>query len=94
MVTVEFDFMPFIPPPLGGCNNPELIRDIADSALWLGGLPLSPISATMSVLVSSIMKGGGGVRDGVHYDRPVTLPISLDEYICEQKISPWVGDTG
>jgi hypothetical protein len=42
----------------------------------------------MSVLVSSIMKGGGGVRDGVHYDRPVTLPISLDEYICEQKTSP------
>jgi hypothetical protein len=46
----------------------------------------------MSVLVSSIMKGGGGVRDGVHYDRPVTLPISLDEYICEQKTSPgWPG---
>jgi hypothetical protein len=78
----------FHPPPLGGCNNPELIRDIADSALWLGGLPLSPISATMSVLVSSIMKGGGGGGEGVHYDRPVTLPISLDEYICELKTSP------
>jgi hypothetical protein len=55
-----------------------------------GGLPLSPISATKSVLVKSIMKGGGGGGDGdgVHYDRPVTLPISLDEYICEQKTSP------
>jgi hypothetical protein len=56
--------------------------------MWLGGgLPLSPISATMSGLVSMVMKAGGG-GDGVHYDRPVSLPTSLDEYNCEQKISP------
>jgi hypothetical protein len=25
---------------------------------------------------------------GVHYDRPISLPITLDDYKCEQKISP------
>jgi hypothetical protein len=26
--------------------------------------------------------------EGVHYDRPISLPVSLDEYVCVQKISP------
>ena len=82
------EVVPFVPPPLGGCNNPELIRDIADSAMWLGGLSHSPISATMSGLVLMVMKSGGEGGDGVHYDRPVSLPMSLDEYKIEQKISP------
>jgi hypothetical protein len=32
-------------------------------------------------------KAEGG-REGVHYDRHISLPVSLDEYICVQKISP------
>ncbi len=48
----------------------------------------SPISATMSGLVLMVMKSGGEGGDGVHYDRPVSLPVSLDEYKIEQKISP------
>jgi len=42
----------------------------------------------MSVLVSSVMDAGRGEGEGVHYDRLVSLPTSLDDYNCEQKISP------
>jgi hypothetical protein len=38
--------------------------------------------------VATLSNESGRGGDGVHYDRPVSLPTSLDEYNCEQKISP------
>ncbi len=42
--------VPFVPPPLGGCNNnPDLIRSIVDTSIWLSEMPSFPLSETMSV---------------------------------------------
>jgi hypothetical protein len=55
--------VPFAPPPLGGCNDPELIRNLLDSCIWLAGTPGYPLSETQKVIVDLIMEdeeGGGG----------------------------------
>jgi hypothetical protein len=55
-------------------------------------MPGFPLSESMSVVTPTILDKAEGGREGVHYDRPISLPISLDEYICEQKLSPgWPG---
>jgi hypothetical protein len=54
---------PLSPPPLGGCNDPELIRNIVDTCVWLGSIPSFPLSGTCSSLVDLVMEevdGGGG----------------------------------
>jgi hypothetical protein len=78
---------------MGGCNNPDLIRSIVDASIWLGEMPGYPLSESMSTITSITMGKSEGGREGVHYDRPISLPVSLDEYICVQKISlgrPWI----
>jgi hypothetical protein len=83
------EIVPFVPPPLGGCNNnPDLIRSIVDTSIWLSEMPSFPLSETMSVVTSTVLSKAEGGGEGVHYDRPISLPLSLDEYICEQKLSP------
>jgi hypothetical protein len=57
------EVIPFIPLPLGGCNDPELIRNIVDSCVWLGSIPGYVLSGTAKVLVDLVMddvEGGGG----------------------------------
>jgi hypothetical protein len=82
------EIVPFVPPPMGGCNNPDLIRSIVDATIWLGEMPGYPLSESMSTITSISMGKCEGGEEGVHYDRPISLPVSLDEYICVQKISP------
>jgi hypothetical protein len=56
--------VPFSPPPLGGCNDPELIRNMLDSCIWLAGTPGYPLSETQKVIVDMIMEdeeGEGGL---------------------------------
>jgi hypothetical protein len=55
--------VPFVPPPLGGCNDPELIRNIVDTCVWLGSIPGFPLSGTTKVLVDLVMEDGEGGRD-------------------------------
>jgi hypothetical protein len=67
------------PPPLGGCNDPELIRNIVDTCVWLGRIPNFPLSGTCKCLVDLVMDEVDGGEGGVkHLDRPVFLPFSLD----------------
>jgi hypothetical protein len=54
--------VPFVPPPLGGCNDPELIRNIVDTCVWLGSIPGFALSGTTKVLVDLVMDDGGGGR--------------------------------
>ncbi len=56
--------VPFSPPPLGGCNDPELIRSMLDSCIWLAGTLGYPLSETQKVIVDMIMEDeeGGGLR--------------------------------
>jgi hypothetical protein len=55
--------VPFSPPPFGGCNGLELIRNMLDSCIWLAGTPGYPLSETQKVIVDMIMEdeGGGGL---------------------------------
>ena len=82
------EIVPFVPPPLGGCNNPDLIRSIVDASIWLGEMHGYPLSESMSTITSITMGKCEVGGEGVHYDRPISLPVSLDEYVCVQKISP------
>ncbi len=54
--------VPFSPPPLGGCNDPELIRSMLDSCIWLAGTPGYPLSETQKVIVDLIMEDEEGGR--------------------------------
>ena len=58
------EIVPFVPPPLGGCNNnPDLIRSIVDTSIWLSEMPSFPLSETMSVVTSTVLsKAEGGGR--------------------------------
>jgi hypothetical protein len=76
-------------PPLGGCNDPELIRNIVDTCVWLGNIPRFPLSGSCKVLVDLVMdEVDGGEGEVKHYDHPVFLPFSLDSYDGSHVTSP------
>ncbi len=54
----------FIPPPLGGCGNPMLVRAIVDGCKWLSKMPGYPMQKTMKTISDEILRismvGGGG----------------------------------
>ncbi len=83
--------VPFIPPPLGGCNDTEVIRSVIDTSIWLGSIPGYALSETSKGLVDMVMDvigvvgGGGGVT---HYDRPILLPFTLESYDGKYVTSP------
>jgi hypothetical protein len=58
--------VPFIPPPLGGCNDTEVIRSVIDTSIWLSNIPGYALSETSKGLVDMVMDdiavevGGGG----------------------------------
>jgi hypothetical protein len=67
------------PPPLAGCNDPELIRSTVDACVWLGSIPGFPLFGTCASLVDMVMEDVDGGEGGVkNYDRPVFLPSNLD----------------
>jgi hypothetical protein len=81
--------VPFVPLPLGGCNDPELIRSTVDACVWLGSIPSFPLSGTCSGLVDILMEDVDGGEGGVkNYDRPVFLPSTLDSYDGNHLTSP------
>jgi hypothetical protein len=47
--------IPFIPPPLGGCNDTEVIRSVIDTSIWLGSIPGYALSETSKGLVDMVM---------------------------------------
>jgi hypothetical protein len=62
-VAKKCEVIPFIPPPLGGYNDPELIWNIVDSCVWLGSIQGYVLYGTAKVLVDLVMddvEGGGG----------------------------------
>jgi hypothetical protein len=47
--------VPFIPPPMGGCNDTEVIRSVIDTSIWLGSIPGYALSETSKGLVDMVM---------------------------------------
>ena len=56
--------IPFIPPPLGGCNDPEVIRSIVDTCIWLGSIPGYTLSETCEAIVNMVMEDPDSVMGG------------------------------
>jgi hypothetical protein len=67
---------------MGGCGNPQLIRDILNSCKWLASLPAYPLKGAMKTIVNTIedYAKGEGVPLSCHHDTVAYLPHSLDEY--------------
>jgi hypothetical protein len=52
--------IPFIPPPMGGCGNPNLVRAISDGCCWLAKMPGYSLQKSMGLISEEIQKGAGG----------------------------------
>ncbi|MFN9981689.1 MAG: hypothetical protein ACK53Y_17315, partial [bacterium] len=67
---------------MGGCGNPQLVRDILDSCKWLASLPAYPLKGSMRMIVATIedYAKGEGVPLSCHHDTVAYLPYSLSEY--------------
>jgi hypothetical protein len=57
----ETESVLFIPPPLGGCSNPELVRSILDGSHWLSNMTGYPVKDAMKVISKVIGESVGGV---------------------------------
>jgi hypothetical protein len=70
------------PPPMGGCDNPQLVREILDCCCWLSTLPSYPLKGSMKVIREIIgdYSKGEGVTLASHHDSVAYLPHSLSSY--------------
>ena len=58
--------VPFIPPPMGGCFEPQLVRSILDGCNWLQSVSGYNLKKSMSVLSDLVMQDGGPFA--IHFD--------------------------
>jgi hypothetical protein len=58
--------VPFVPPPMGGCDNPRMGKDILDLCHWLENMDEYPLKTAMSCVAKTadLQEGGGGGRVG------------------------------
>jgi hypothetical protein len=58
----EIRTVPFVPPPMGGCDNPRMGKDILDLCNWLENMDDYPLKSAMGLLskTGDIVGGGGG----------------------------------
>jgi hypothetical protein len=70
------------PSPMGGCGNPQLIRDILDCCNWLMHMPGYPLKGSMEAIRVEIEKTAEArtVQLTTHHDAVVFLPDSVDAY--------------
>jgi hypothetical protein len=67
---------------MGGCDNPQLVREILDCCCWLSTLPAYPLKGSMKVIREIIgdYAKGEGVPLASHHDTVAYLPHSLSSY--------------
>jgi hypothetical protein len=67
---------------MGGCGNPQLIRDILDCCNWLMHMPGYPLKGSMEAICVEIEKtsDGNSVPLTTHHDAVVFLPDTVDAY--------------
>jgi hypothetical protein len=72
----EIRTVPFVPPPMGGCDNPRMGKDILDLCNWLENMADYPLKSTMGLLsktVDILGEGGGrGVLIASHHRRSLS----------------------
>jgi hypothetical protein len=71
-----------LPPPMGGCGNPQLIRDILDCCNWLSHMPGYPLKGSMEAIRVEVEKTSddNSVTLTTHHDAVVFLPDTVDAY--------------
>jgi hypothetical protein len=70
--------VPFVPPPMGGCDNPRMGKDILDLCHWLEDMVDYPLKTAMACVakMADLQEGGGG-REGLRipYPKPCLSPM-------------------
>jgi hypothetical protein len=57
----EIRTVPFVPPPMGGCDNPRMGKDILDLCCWLEHMTDYPLKSAMGFLSKTVdLQEGGG----------------------------------
>ncbi len=57
----EIRTVPFVPPPMGGCDNPRMGKDILDLCCWLENMVDYPLKSAMGFLSKTVdLQEGGG----------------------------------
>jgi hypothetical protein len=84
--------VPFLPPPLGGTNDPELIRAMLDILAWLEKLQKWDMGGYLNSYRAQIYATGGGTEQTGQNTQRHKMPKTYDAYndkvfICH----PWTG---
>ncbi len=80
----------FIPPPMGGCANSQLVRSIMDGCSWLCNIPSYPLKKSMQTVINIINEGAGGETAPLSNrdDQVIYLPANTDDYSGAYLTSP------
>jgi hypothetical protein len=85
----EIRTVPFVPPPMGGCDNPRMGKDILDLCCWLENMADYPLRSAMGFLAKTVDIQEGGGEGGSDVSPPLTvsfphenifLPFAFDDY--------------
>jgi hypothetical protein len=85
----EIRTVPFVPPPMGGCDNPRMGKDILDLCNWLENMADYPLKSAMGLLSKTVDIVGGGGEGGSDSFPPLTisfphenifLPYAFEDY--------------
>jgi hypothetical protein len=84
--------VPFLPPPLGGMNDPELIRGMLDVLSWMEKLQKWDLSSYFNAYRAQIYATGSGPEQAGQNTQRHKLPKAYEAYndkvfICH----PWTG---
>jgi hypothetical protein len=84
--------VPFLPPPLGGTNDPELIRSMLDILFWMEKLQKWDLSSYMNAYRAQIYATSSGPEQVGQNTQRHKLPKAYEAYndkvfICH----PWTG---
>jgi hypothetical protein len=80
----------FIPPPMGGCANPQLVRSIMDGCSWLCNIPSYPLKKCMQTVMNIVNEGAGSGTAPLSNrdDQVIYLPANTDDYSGAYLTSP------
>jgi hypothetical protein len=72
--------VPFLPPPMGGTNDPELVRSLMDILSWIEKVQKWDLSAYMGAYRAQIFSGGTGPEQVNQNTQRHKMPKSFEAY--------------
>jgi len=72
--------VPFLPPPIGGTNDPELVRSMMDILSWIEKVQKWDLNAYMGAYRACIFTGGTGPEQVNHNTQRYKMPKSFEAY--------------